>query len=249
MRAAFVPLALALLAIVVGACASLQGDGFYGCARGGACPASAPFCGGDGLCHTSPAIDAGTSDGAAADDDTGAAPLDYAACQGGSAGACGADTCYYDPLLGTTDDGYCTRSCTSDAQCPAFGGAPSACIAGQCRRGCMGFSDCVAALACTPGRWEDGASLRLCVSLDDAEADWYNTCSVDADCQRPLSCVNGTCLRACTSAADCVLDLELCAPSAAGPSGCVYQCSGAGECGPLGGGPCVSGGCHPSASW
>ncbi len=232
-------------------CAALRGDGYYGCMRGG-CPPSAPICGADGLCHLTGATLDGSVDAPAIDAspaDSGAAPLSYPPCNGDVAGACDPDSCYSDPVLAATNDGYCTRSCVVDADCPAFRGASSACIRGQCLRGCNDATDCTDVLACASGRWVDGAALRLCSSLVAAEANWYEVCEIDSDCQRPLSCVNGVCLRACGNALDCVPGLETCITSAVtGTRGCLYLCSTGGDCGTLGG-PCEGGGCHPSAAW
>lgn len=246
-------IATLLLPLALFGCANVQGDGYYGCARGGRCPSTAPICGTDGLCHTSAsASDAGTSDTGASDvgtSDAGLPPLTYPSCVGGTAGVCGSDTCYYDPVLGSSNDGYCTRHCSSDAECPAFNGAPSMCLRGQCARGCTGTADCTDGLACSPGRWQDGTTLRLCVSLVDAEANWYSTCVIDGDCERPLSCINGICLRPCTTPGDCVSFLEACvSASFGGHRGCLYECSAPSDCTTLDG-VCTSGSCHPSATW
>jgi hypothetical protein len=239
-------------ALALSSCASLQGDGYYSCARGGHCPSSAPVCGADGLCHAA-GVDAGvvpdtgtTVDGGAVD--TNPPPLAYDACNGDTPGTCAPGTCYYDPDLGATNDGYCTRSCASDAECPSFGGASSLCVMGQCVRGCHSASDCTDVLACASGRWTDGSSVRLCSTLVAAEANWYQMCEIDADCDRPLSCVNHYCLRSCASSGDCVPDLEICITSQAGARGCLYMCSGAADCNTLDG-QCMGGGCHPAPAW
>jgi hypothetical protein len=238
--------AVAIVALVLAGCApSLQGDGFYRCSRSSHCPSSAPTCGADGLCHAS-GVDAAmpTTDGGG---DAATSPLTYPACSGDAPTTCSPDTCYWDPVLGFTHDGYCTRACTTDADCPSYDGARSGCIAGQCARGCNGAADCPDALACTAGRWLD-PTLRLCVSLVAAEANWYDTCSIDGDCERPLSCIHGYCLRPCATSGDCIQDLEVCATSAIATRGCLYQCAMTSECSSLGG-QCGGGGCHPDASW
>lgn len=237
---------LALSLVAIAGCASVQGDGYYGCARNGHCPSSAPFCGSDGLCHaTQNTIDAAmTPDAGPADSGP---PFDYPSCNGDTP-MCGTNTCYYDPVLGDTNDGYCTLSCTRDSDCPDYMGAHSACVGHLCARGSMGESDCPVALASTTGRWEDGAMLRLCVSLVAAEANWYEICQLDGDCERPLSCIGGYCLRSCATSADCVPNLEICISSASGPRACLYECAGAADCNVLDG-QCMDGGCHPHPGW
>lgn len=229
-----------------GGCASLHGDGYYACSRSGQCPTSAPVCGGDGRCHVL-GVDASTSDAGTPAIDANVPPLAYEACNGGTSGTC-SGSCYFDDVLDTTLDGYCTRTCTTVAECPAYLGATSACLNGRCARGCHTQSDCGDVLACSGGRWVDGASLRLCVTLPDAESFWYTTCATDTECARPLSCVNGACLRPCTTMADCVLGLEICATSSTGARGCVYNCTGNADCNGIGD-FCSHGGCNPATSW
>jgi hypothetical protein len=240
----------ALLMLLLVGCASVQGDGFYRCARSGQCPSSAPVCGTDGLCHASGA-DAGVPNDAPTSPDAGPSPLVYENCIGMRADmACNApDVCYYDTVIATSYAGYCSRACTTDTDCPPYDGAPSACVHGRCARGSTGSADCPDTFGSTTGRWEDSRALRLCVDLDIAEANWYNTCAIDGDCERPLSCVNGYCLRACTTQGDCIQDLEVCVASATGAHGCLYQCSGTSECTTLSATCGAGGGCHPRPSW
>ena len=248
--------ALAALALSLTACApSLGGDGYYACTRG-SCPASAPVCGTDGRCHAlghdggSTALDGGADGGAL--DDAGpdaATPLTYATCNGTVPGACGADLCYYEASTGFDPEGYCTRSCTTDTECPAYRGSASACIDGHCARGCAGDSDCPISLACTTGRWRDDVALRLCVTIDAADPGSYELCTTDLNCPRPLSCIGGSCLRPCTTSAQCVSGLETCVVSMAGPSGCLDTCTDVTDCDFLGDMLCTSHACRPSARW
>ena len=241
---------LLLVALWLAGCASVQGDGYYGCARSRQCPSSAPICGSDGLCHSS-AIDGGASIDAPGSPDAGPSPLLYENCIGMRADmACQApDVCYYDTIIATSNAGYCTRACTADTDCPAYDGATSACVMGRCARGSTGSADCPDTFGSTTGRWEDGRALRLCVDLTLAEANWYDTCAIDGDCERPLSCVNGYCLRACTTQGDCVQDLEICVSSTTGGHrACLYQCSGPSDC--SAGSICTAAGaCRPDSTW
>jgi hypothetical protein len=240
-------LVLCVLGIASLACASLQGDGYYACARNGHCPSSAPICGTDGLCHTS-AVDAGTIDGAVdAPIDAYTPPLAYTACDGDTPGTCGSDPCYYDMDPMFTHDGYCSRTCTTAAECPPYLGVASACVGGLCARGCTDTS-CSSSLTCAGGRWDVPGVTSLCVTFDVAVGTFYDPCTSDGDCPRPLSCIGGACLRPCTTSTDCVSSLETCVASAAGPHACLLSCTTFPECDPFGT-SCTSGSCRPSVGW
>jgi hypothetical protein len=237
------------LAIALLGCASLQGDGYYGCARSGRCPSSAPVCGSDGLCHTS-AVDANVVDAGAVDApavDAFVPPLAYEPCDGDTPGTCGAGACYYDMDPTFTHDGYCSRACTIDAECPAHRGLASACIGGTCVRGCTDAT-CSSSLTCAAGRWEVPGVVALCVTFDQAVGTFYDPCTSDGDCPRPLSCIGGSCLRPCTASTDCVSELETCVASAAGPRACLLTCTTFADCDPFGT-SCTSRSCRPDASW
>ncbi|MFO0683747.1 MAG: hypothetical protein U0234_16935 [Sandaracinus sp.] len=247
-------LSAAVLALAAGCAPALGGDGYYACVRG-SCPASAPVCGADGRCHAggsdgSVAADGGADGGVIDDAGADAAmPLAYDSCNGTVAGACGADLCYYEASAGFDPTGYCTRSCTTDAECPAYRGSASACIQGRCARGCAGDSDCPFSLACATGRWRDDAALRLCVTIDLADPGSYDTCTTDANCPRPLSCIAGSCQRPCTISTDCISDLETCVASMSGASGCLYDCANVSDCDFLGDMLCTSHTCRPTPTW
>lgn len=244
-------LSFAIACVTSGCAPALGGDGYYGCARGGSCPSSAPVCGADGRCHAV-GTDAGAADAASTEDamhaDTGS-PLSFAACDGTVAGACGADTCYFEAQGGLDHVGYCTRSCTTHDDCPAYQGSTSACVNGRCARGCSGDFDCPESLACASGRWRDDLAVSVCATIDDADPGSYEACTTDASCPRPLSCVGGACLRPCTTSTDCITGLETCTTSGAGPRACLYTCADVTECELLGDMICASHVCRPTPSW
>ena len=222
------------LVLVAGCVPPLAGDGFYRCAREGRCPASAPFCGADGLCHVRPmdGSDVSTVDGGAdvsIDAPIGPPPISFRNCQVMSdcdpGELCHRDT---DPTSHVVS-GFCTRACLDNTDCPMFAGVGSSCIgampAGVCLRPCTGASDCVFPLLCTMGGWGMGTGPMMCGTFDDAfPLPYYEACSIDANCPHPLRCLGGRCLRECSMPTACVFGVEGCATGPGGVHACLENC-------------------------
>ncbi len=217
-----------LVVVALSACApTLGGDGFYRCSREGRCPSSAPYCHPDGFCRVGPAAlgDAGAD----AEVDAGAPDLGWADPYADCIDSCTAadEVCYSlsIPTIGTA--GYCTRACTTDAECPAYRGAPSACgPAGKCVRGCAGPSDCPDPFECISGRWAADGSLSTACGGQELYAPFseYDACATTDSCERPLECVDGRCLRHCGDASPRCSELEFCGSSPSASAVCLFAC-------------------------
>lgn len=131
-------------------------------------------------------------------------------------GDCASGPCVDD--VGATR--FCSRSCTSDAQCahehvcvagtcvpddtgtPCSVASPASCATGlclgsaaggQCTRYCSSAAECPSGYACTTA---GGSTMPICVDIE-------RPCSAAADCGSGL-CIPGIgCTAACRSAADC----------------------------------------------
>jgi len=244
-----IAVALVLTAAIglVAACTpTLGGDGFYRCSRVGRCPTTAPYCHPDGFCRALPSAgDAGTDTGS---EDAGWANP-YLECTD----RCVAtdEQCFAFAIPDFGAAGYCTRACTTDAECPPYLGAQSACgPTGVCVRGCTGAADCADPFECVSGRWSEAGPLTAaCVGLNlYAPLSQYEACTTDARCERPLECIDGHCLRHCGAESSCSL-LEICFPTAMNGDVCLFECGLTPEdCDTATSATCVGSVCRPM-SW
>ena len=152
-------------------------------------------------------------------------PLPYNVC--GGSNECGSgDSCYdvHAPLTtgGTAQGRFCSRQCTSDANCPSRRGLSGACYGlygdpngiNVCYMRCNTTADCPAGSSCFNAARTDGGSDRICVPGAVASTR-YERCSGGSssasetclNVRAPLSggtTTNGNfCSNTCRSDADC----------------------------------------------
>lgn len=118
--------------------------------------------------------------------------------------------------------------CTRNQECTA----PLVCGFGRCRAECVEHRDCPIGALCLLDPGAQGS----CSLADDG------SCSAAAPCVGGLSCIDGACVNACTTVAECPSD-AICEPTGDGRARCV-RVDGARDAGVSdGGAPCAGPGC------
>lgn len=181
--------------------------------------------------------DAATPDAAPPQDEPYAPCVSSATCGSGLGCAFGPDP--------TADDGYCTRTCTADGDCPPLDGRAARCLEGTCLPSCSAASDCDGGYGCyhLPTGMMQGEN--ACFEIADAALFGTEACQMPP-MSEPIGCDSpGLCLFHAMfdpSAGVCSLHCDVGMPSTECPGGgrcveafegvtqCLAPCSNAGEC-------------------
>lgn len=88
----------------------------------------------------------------------------------------------------TATNGYCSKGCATQFDCPALGMRPGLCLEGECFPGCTGPSDCGGGYGCYAVATGPMQGVNVCLEITDSDLAGNTACQVSGMPPMPLNC-------------------------------------------------------------